>query len=190
MKPSLVSLTKPALLTAVAVALVAGSLNASAQSYWLLTYRGTETVADAPEDATRLVTTRVTQNDLVERAAAAAGVSTSNLVLVLHDNADSLGDKIQVVNRTDPNLFQWDVLKLYFSEGYTNDAGTFSRRFQYVFTETEHSRGSAIVTRRSTNRNGRERVKIMGQVQFWGSSTNGRVFSSGAFTATQPLEIP
>src|SRR5690606_16248510 len=132
-------------------------------------YKGTETTADAPEDATRLITKRITERDLIRRAAEAGGVSTSNLVLVLHENADSLGDRIEVVDRTDPNVFHWDGAKLYFSEGYTNDPGTFSRRFQYVFTETEHSQGSAIVTRQISFRKGIERADITGDIQFWGT---------------------
>ena len=191
MKTAHNTMIKFAFIAATVFAVVAAELPVAAQTYWLLSYRGTETTANAPEDATQLVTARVTENDLVERAAAAAGgVRTSNLVLVLSDSADALRDKIQVVDRTDPNVFRVDVLKLFFSEGYTNSSGTLSRRFQYVFMDTEHSQGSAIVTRRSTNRNGQERVSIQGDVQFWSPHTNGRVLSQGVFTASRTLDIP
>src|SRR4051794_32977899 len=79
-----------------------------AQSYWVLSYQGTSTSGGS----NKLSTTKVTEKTFIENCATNSGVSTSDLVLVLHMNANELGDTLEVVNQNDPNLFRCEVFKL------------------------------------------------------------------------------
>src|SRR5690242_17744168 len=93
----------------VLAAFTVGPAIGRAQSYWLLTYSGTATHTNG---LGKVVTEPMTDRTLVQRAADVGGVGTNGLGLVLHVNANVLGDALEVVNLGDPNLFRAEVFKL------------------------------------------------------------------------------
>lgn len=139
--------------------------HAAAQSRWVVSYRGTETAGNS----NRLSTVTVTDRTFIERCATNSGVPTSDLALVLHFNAESIGDVLEVVNVNDPNLFRCQVFRLSFPESFTNSAGTTMKRFSYIYDSTsDHSRGSAVVSSKSVVKGGTTNSPVIdGALQYW-----------------------
>ncbi|HEY9508302.1 MAG TPA: hypothetical protein VIV82_00425 [Verrucomicrobiae bacterium] len=170
----------------------------SDSQYWILSYRGTATSSGDKKLATR----KVTENDFIRDCATNSGVSTDNLALVLHFNANELGDTLEVVNVNDPNLFRCEVFKLaYTFEGsspqtYTNSAGTVMKRFAYIYSsDGGHSRGSIIIDRRASRKRGHSPT-ITGKLQYWlgtwdeNVSDPNAIVCAGTFKAVKPLDLP
>jgi hypothetical protein len=143
------------------------AFQASAQSYWVLSYQGTETVGDT----NKLTTVKVTDKTLIERCAAGSGASTDDLALVLHFDANSVGDTLEVINVNDPNLFRCELFKFAFAQTYTNSAGTVMKRIAYVYDETSgHSRGTVVIHQRLGDANGKKNKKsgpLEGTIHYW-----------------------
>ncbi len=168
---------------------------AGAQSYWKLSYQGTLTSGGS----NKLSTVKVTENDFIQSCATNSGVSTADLVLALHFDANDVGDALEVVNANDPNLFRCEVFKFAFPESYTNSADTSLKRFAYIYDSTSaHSRGSVVINRRVTLARGgaANAPSIDGKMQYWlgvwddnSTDPNARV-GSGTFKATAPLNVP
>jgi hypothetical protein len=176
-------------------------LCARAQSYWVLSYQGTSTSGGT----NKLTTAAVTEHTFIENCASNSSVSPDNLVLVLHVNANDLGDTLEVVNQNDPNLFHCEIFKLTYtfsgspSQSYTNSAGTVLKRWAYIFSsDGGHSRGSAIINQRSgsskAGTNGP--VTVDGKLQYWlgtwdeHTSDPNAIVCSGTFKAKEPLNLP
>lgn len=159
-----------------------------AQNLWLLKYQGTETTSNPQTNGKpKLVTQKITESTFVQRCA--NGADTSNLALVLHLNANELGDTLEVINTIDPNAFRCEVFKLAFQEKYTSGDGTLVKKFAYMYNdESGHSRGSAIITQRGTGAS----MKIDGKCQFWLGPENPTTpkVCAGTFTAVGPLDVP
>jgi hypothetical protein len=169
------------------------------QSYWILSYQGTATSGGT----NKLSTVPVTEKTFIENCATNAGVSSSDLVLVLHMNANAFGDALEVVNQNDPNLFRCEVFKLPYifagspSESYTNSTGTVVKRFAYIFSsEGGHSRGSAIINQRANPKGGTNApVAVDGKMQYWlgtwmeNAPDPNAIVCSGTFKA-RPLNLP
>src|SRR5581483_9353861 len=136
---------------------------------------------------------------------------TNNLALVLHFDANVVGDSLEVVDTNDPNLFRSEIFKLghTFNDNfgdlettYTNSSGTLMRRFAYIFDgdggtftnkNNGHNRGSAVyVQTLSTNKSGATSVAITGRMQFWLGITNdpNPGICSGTFQSVGPLNLP
>ncbi|MGN6556016.1 MAG: hypothetical protein ACTHLW_20095 [Verrucomicrobiota bacterium] len=168
-----------------------------AQSYWRVAYQGTATSRD---DSNKLRTETVTENSFIQHCATNAGVTDlSNLALVLHFDANEVGDALEVINTSDPNLFRCEVFKFAFPESYTNSAGTVMKRFAYLYnSESDHSRGSVIIDRRvSVTRRGVTNAPTLdGKMQFWlgtwDANTNdpSPTVCSGTLTGKEPLTLP
>jgi len=171
-----------------AIALASAPLTASAQSYWLLSYKGTAT---SGTNGTALVSKSVSEGDLIHDCAGTG--STSNLALVLHLNAEDLGDRIEVINTNDPNAFRCDKFKLFFQQNFTNTDGTVVKKFAYIFTDqSDHNAGSAIFTQKvvtpRNNQSGTNHLQIDGTMQFWLTNDSGAVeVNTGSFTSRGPL---
>src|SRR6185503_9102267 len=130
--------------------------------------------------------------------------STAGLALVLHVNGSVVGDTLEVVNTTDPNLFRCNVSTLAFPQAYTNSAGTLVKTFVYVYNNdsqifndpSAHSRGSVVITRTLTSSGGATHTTITGKVQFWLGEWNENTpapkatICSGTFTSKSALNIP
>lgn len=170
----------------------------SDSQYWVLSYRGTATSSGDRKLSTR----KITENDFIRDCATNSGASTENLALVLHFNANELGDTLEVVNVNDPNLFRCEVFKLAstFSgssvQSYTNSTGTVMKRFAYIYSsDSGHSRGSIIIDRRESKKRGRN-PKITGTLQYWlgtwddNISDPNAVVCKGTFKAVRPLDLP
>jgi hypothetical protein len=174
-----------------------------AQSYWQITYNGTATASTG----SNLVTSAMTDQDLVTLSAnnSDGNPFTDNLALVLHFDANVVGDSIEVIDKDDPNLFRSEVFKLGHSfDGspdttYTNKDGTILRRFSYIydgdggtFTNKNdgHNRGSAVYVVTVNTNNGV--TNITGKLQFWlgGVSDPNPTVCSGTFNAVGPLPLP
>jgi hypothetical protein len=190
---------------AVALSLVLGLLPCSvkAASYWVLSYTGTSTSGSTNQNS--LVTVPVTEDTFIQNCASNSGVSTADLVLVLHANANELGDTLEVINRNDPNLFRCEVFKLAYnfsgspSQSYTNAAGTVLKRWAYVFSaDGGHSRGSAIINERAANSRGGANapVNVDGKLQYWlgewmeSTPEPDPAVCSGTFKAKETLTFP
>jgi hypothetical protein len=174
-----------------------------AQSYWLLKYEGTSVRTNK---AGQIASRPMTDKTLARLCANNAGVSNATqLSLVLHLNATSLGDTLEVVNTGDPNLFRCEVLKLAFAESFTNSSGTFIKTFAYIYNDesdifgdpSAHSRGSAVITRKTTrDSHGATHTTITGKLQFWlgvwleNAPANDVVVCAGTFAAQRPLNLP
>src|SRR5215831_12819192 len=86
----------------------------AAQSYWVLKYNGTATSTNSTG---KIVTVPMTDKTLVQNCAQQSGLTdTSGLALVLHINGSSVGDTLEVVNTSDPNLFHCEVSQFAFPE--------------------------------------------------------------------------
>ena len=173
--------------------LVALSVSAvSAQSRWIVTYRGTETAGGT----NKLRTITVTERTFIERCATNANISTENLALVLHFDADALGDALEVVNVNDPNLFRCEVFRLAFPESYTNNAGTSMKRFSYIYDSTsDHSRGSAVISSKSTVKGGTTNAPAIGAtLHYWlgqwteNAGDPNAIVGSGTLKVMRPLD--
>ena len=178
-------------LSALAVAALIATVPAAAQPRWIVSYQGTETRSVS----NRLVTTQVTDRTFIQRCAANAGISTENLALVLHFDAEAVGDSLEVVNVNDPNLFRCQVFRLAFPESQTNSAGGL-KRFGYVYDATsDHSRGSALITRTEVPaRKGKPAVTtIQAQLHYWlgiwdeSQPDPNAVVASGVIKSKAPL---
>jgi hypothetical protein len=183
--------------------LCAGPIAARAQSYWQLSYKGTATFTN---NAGKLVTQPMTDRTLVQRCVQNnVGASNNNLALVLHFNANAIGDAFEVVNTADPNLFNCQVFTLAFKESYTNAAGTEVKTFAYIYNNDSdvfndpsgHSRGSAVFTRSQVpSKGGGTNTVITGTVHFWlgvwmdNAAATNAIICSGTFTSKGPLNLP
>lgn len=180
--------------------------SAGAQAYWPISYSGTSTHTNGEG---RLVTERMTEQTLIQLCAQKSGIAdTSGLTLALHFQPGAIGDTIEVVNASDPNLFHCEVLKLAFRESFTNAAGTVVQTFAYVYNNesmifndpSAHSRGSAVLTQQSDSAVGSRRrhskAPLSGTLQFWlGEWIDDRpadnvAVCSGTFTSSGPLAPP
>jgi hypothetical protein len=165
-----------------------------AQPYWILSYQGTATSGG---QSNKLTTQKVTEKTFIHDCATNAGVSTADLALVLHFDANVVGDAIEVINTNDPNLFRCEIMKLAFAQSYTNNVGGI-KRFAYIYNEqSDHSRGSAVFTRKVFVRDGvTNTTSINGTMQFWlgnwDESTNDprAIVCSGTFSTKGALNLP
>ncbi|HLP77261.1 MAG TPA: hypothetical protein VK327_10115, partial [Candidatus Paceibacterota bacterium] len=163
---------------------------ADAQSYWKLKYQGTETVGGG---SNRLLTVRINEQKFIQNCATNSGISTDDLALVLHFDANDVGDALEVINVNDPNIFRCEVFKFAFPESYTNNIGTVMKRFAYIYDDTSgHSRGSVVISRRGKT----NAPAIDGKLQYWlgvwsdsGGDPNA-IVGSGTFKATGALNFP
>ena len=175
-------------------------VSGTAQSYWVLKYQGTATSTNG---AGKIVTRPMTDRTLVQDCARHAGLTdTSGLALVLHVNGSSVGDTLEVVNTSDPNLFRCQVMTLAFPESYTNSAGTQVKTFAYIYNSdsdifsdpSDHSRGSAVITKTTAGK--MPRTSLTGKLQFWlgqwidNAPAPNATICSGSFTAKGPLNSP
>ena len=186
----------------IVIGMVMLPLRSDAQSYWVLKYNG---VATGTNGAGKMVTTPMTDKTLIQNCAQHAGLTdTSGLALVLHVNASSVGDALEVVNKNDPNTFHCEVSQLAFPASYTNSSGTVIKTFSYVYNNdsdifsdpSAHSRGSAVVTMTQTGAQGAAHTAITGKLQFWlgqwidNAPAPHATICSGTFTSTGTLNVP
>jgi hypothetical protein len=186
----------------VLIGLIVLPSRSAAQSYWVLKYNGTATSTNGTG---KIVTVPMTDRTLVQTCAQHAGLTdTSGLALVLHINGSSVGDTLEVVNTSDPNLFHCEVSQLAFPVSYTNSDGTLIKTFAYVYNNdsdifsdpSSHSRGSAVVTRTIGGGQGGMRTTITGKLQFWlgqwidNAPAPKATICSGTFTSTGSLSAP
>jgi hypothetical protein len=183
----------------IVMGLSAFACRAPAQTYWLLKYQGKSTrTVEGAGGSPVLQTQTVTERTLIEQCAAAHGASTNNLALVLHANSSHLGDSIEVINTLDPNLFRCEVFLLYFQESYTNNTGTVTRKFAYMFNrESSHSRGHAVMHQRPVTtraKKGPSTTEVVMDIKclYWlgTEQTSDPAICSGTFTTIGPLERP
>jgi hypothetical protein len=183
----------------VVISLIVWPPRSVGQAYWVLKYTGTATGTNG---AGKIVTSPMTDKTLVQNCAQHAGLKdTSGLALVLHVNGSSVGDTLEVVNTSDPNLFHCQVSQLAFPESYTNSSGTVIKTFSYVYNNdsdifsdpSSHSRGSAVITRTIGSGQGGTRTTLTGKLQFWlgdwidNAPAPKATLCSGTFTSTGTL---
>ena len=164
---------------------------AQAQSRWVVTYQGTETRSVS----NKLVTAKITERTLIQRCATSAGISTTNLALVLHFGGDSVGDTFEVVNVNDPNLFRCEIFRFAFPQSNTNGVGPGLRRYSYVYDSTsDHSRGSAVYTFAETRTKKKTTQSVSGRLHYWlgfwdeTQRDPNAVVASGTFKSVRLLE--
>lgn len=139
---------KKQFLTVLSGTLLAFGVNAHAQKLQM-TLSGTCATLDGQG---HIVSTAINNQTLLQAAATAGGLrDTSTLGLAYHINGNSLGDTIEVINRTTGATLT-TLYGLYFGESFGRQALLSSshrqmRRVEYIYTDqNSHSLGSALLT--------------------------------------------
>ena len=124
-------------------------LNTRAQSLLQMTLSGTCYTTDAQG---HIVPQAINNQTLLQQAATAGGLTdTSGLGLAYHLNGNSLGDTIDVINRTNGVVLK-TLFGLYFGESFgrqslTSGSHRQMKRLEYIYTDqNSHSLGSAFLT--------------------------------------------
>ena len=140
---------KNQILTIVSGALLLTSANTPAQGLLQMTIAGTCSTLDAQG---HIVSQPINSQTLLQQAAKAGGLSsTEGLGLAYHLNGNSLGDTIDVINRTN-GVVLTTLYGLYFGESFGRQSMLSSshrqmKRLEYIYTtQNDHSLGSALLT--------------------------------------------
>jgi len=181
-------------LRAIFLTVLTAALPALAQTEFQFTFRGTSYQTNG---AGNIVTIPLTEQNLLEEAAQANGVSTNNYTLAYHVGGSSFGNTVDIINRTTGASLNW-VYGFYFGEdaslgrmALTNRTQTEQRRVDYIYTQqNSHSMGAAFVTKRFlTDTNGNVHTTIEGPIH-WIVLPQGNEpmkIRSGFFTIGRPL---
>lgn len=136
-------------LTVLSTALVLAATHAGAQDKLQLILSGTCSTFDAQG---HIVSQPINNQTLLQQAAQAGGLSdTSGLGLAYHLNGNSLGDTIDVINRTNGTVLT-TLYGLYFGESFGRQSMLSSshrqmKRLEYIYTsQNSHSLGSVLLT--------------------------------------------
>jgi hypothetical protein len=149
-----------------------------------------------------VVATPVTDQTLLQDAAAAGGVDWHTLALVYHIQGSSFGDTIDVVNAS-TGAVDNTLYGLFFGDNtvqnlgrtaLTNSPGTEVRRLDYIYTsQNSHSMGACFTTKRfQTDAHGNVRVTFNGQMQWVVNPVGdtGTKLYTASFTTTKPFNGP
>lgn len=146
-----------------------------------------------------VVATPVTEQTLLQDAAAAGGVDWHNLALVYHVQGSGFGDTIDVVDATS-GAVDTTLYGLFFGDNtvqdlgrtaLTNSPGNEVRRLDYIYTsQNSHSMGACFTTKRcQTDNNGNVRATFNGQMQWVVNpvGSTGTKLYTASFTTTRPF---
>ena len=140
---------KKQLLTVLFGALALSAWQATAQTLLQISITGTCSTLDAQG---HIVSTPINNQTLLQAAATAGGLAdTSTLGLAYHLNGNSLGDTIDVIDRTKGTTLA-TLYGLYFGESFGRQSllsasGQQMKRLEYIYTsQNDHSLGSALLT--------------------------------------------
>ena len=188
---------KKLLLTMLSLLGVCSVTTVSAQSQLQITLSGTCYTTDGQG---RIVPTTINNQTLLQAAAQAGGLTdTSGLALSYHLNGNSLGDTIEVINRT-TGVTLTTLFGLYFGESFGRESLLSAshrqmKRIEYVYTsQNSHSLGSAFLTDyfffdTSGNTNA---IYVLGQMQWLtltdSTHTNAQVCTA-SFTTLSPFKF-
>ena len=152
-----------------------GTVSVSGQTPYLLkiTLRGT---CYQTNTTGVVVATPISDQTLLQDAAAAGGVDWHTLALVYHVKGSSFGDTIDIVNATNGTV-DTTLYGLFFGDNtvqnlgrtaLTNSPGTEVRRLDYIYTsQNSHSMGACFTTKRfQSDRNGNVHATFEGQMQW------------------------
>ena len=146
-------------------------VNAQTQGLLQMALTGTSYTTDAQG---HIVPQVINNQTLLQKAAAAGGLSdTSGLGLAYHLNGNSLGDTIDVINRTNGVVLK-TLFGLYFGESFGRQSLVSTshkqmKRIEYIYTDqNDHSLGSAFLTDYFfLDSNGNTNATyVLGQMQF------------------------
>ncbi|HTL16689.1 MAG TPA: hypothetical protein VL793_05595 [Patescibacteria group bacterium] len=136
-------------LTVLTAAVVISGVQALAQNQLQVVISGTCSTLDAQG---HIVAQPLNNQTLLQQAAKAGGLtSTAGLGLSYHIGGNSLGDTIDVINRTN-GVALTTLYGLYFGESFGRQALLSAshrqmKRLEYIYTsQNDHSLGSALLT--------------------------------------------
>jgi len=162
---------KNQLLTMASVMLVGWATSGVAQDQLQIALSGTCYTTDAQG---RIVPQAINNQTLLDQAAQAGGLrDSSGLGLSYHLNGNSLGDTIEVINRTN-GVTLTTLFGLYFGESFGRESLLSAshrqmKRIEYIYTDqNSHSLGSAFLTDYFFfDTNGRTNaIYVLGQMQY------------------------
>jgi hypothetical protein len=140
---------KKRLLTMLGALVLASVTNGNAQGQLQILISGTCYTTDAQG---HIVPQAINNQTLLQQAANAGGLKdTSGLALSYHLNGNSLGDTIEVINRT-TGVTLTTLFGLYFGESFGREALLSAshrqmKRIEYIYTDqNSHSLGSVFLT--------------------------------------------
>lgn len=140
---------KNQLLTMVSVVLMGWATSGIAQDKLQIVISGTCYTTDGQG---RIVPQAINNQTLLQKAAQAGGLTdTSGLALAYHLNGNSLGDTIEVINRTTGATLS-TLFGLYFGESFGRESLLSAshrqmKRIEYIYTDqNSHSLGSVFLT--------------------------------------------
>ena len=164
-----------------------------------LTFRGT---CYQTNTAGVVVPTPVTEQTLLQDAAAAGGIDWHSLALVYHVQGSSFGDTIDVVDAATGSV-DTTLYGLFFGDNtvqdlgrtaLTNSLGSEVRRLDYIYTsQNSHSMGACFTTKRfQTDGNGSLRETFNGQMQWVVNPVGnaGTKLYTASFVTTKPFGSP
>ncbi len=188
---------KKQLLTMASVVVLAWATSGNAQNQLQMNLSGFCYTTDGQG---RIVPQVVNNQTLLQQAAEAGGLTdTSGLGLAYHLNGNSLGDTIEVINRTNGVVLK-TLFGLYFGESFGRESLLSAshrqmKRIEYLYTDqNSHSIGSALLTDyffldNSGNTNA---TYVLGQMQWLtltdATHTNAQVCTA-SFTTTRPWKF-
>jgi hypothetical protein len=186
--------------SAVFLAGILFSFTAFAQSPFMfkITFRG---ICYQTNATGVVVATPVTEQTLLQNAAAAGGVDWHTLALVYHVQGSGFGDTIDVVDAT-TGAVATTLYGLFFGDNtvqnlgrtaLTNSPGTEVRRLDYIYTsQNSHSMGACFTTKRyQTDGNGNSRATFEGQMQWVVNPVGdaGTKLYTASFITTRPFGL-
>jgi len=150
----------------------------------------------------QVIATPITEQSLLQDAAAAGGVDWKTLALVYHVQGSGFGDTIDVVNAATGQL-ETTLYGLFFGDNsvqelgrtsLTNSPGSEVRRLDYIYTsQNSHSMGACFTTKRfQADSNGKVRASFEGQMQWIVNPVGnaGTKVCTANFTTTKPFGSP
>jgi hypothetical protein len=177
--------------------LVMSPLGARAQAFMFrITLRGT---CYQTNTTGVVVATPITEQSLVQDAAAAGGVDWRTFALVYHVQGSSFGDTIDVVNASS-GVVATTLYGLFFADNtiqalgrtaLTNNFGTEARRLDYIYTsQNSHSMGACFTTKRyQGDSKGNLHTTINGEMSWIVNPVGnaGTKVCTARFTTTKPF---
>jgi hypothetical protein len=171
--------------------MVAGltALNAFAQQELQFSFRGTWSQTNT---AGKIVTTAITETNLLQDIADRAGVDVKTLGIAYHVNGTAFGDTVDVINPSNGGVMD-NVFGLYFSDAFGRTAlvtKNGEKSLPYIYTgQNTHSLGSALLTKSLVVAKGQTNTMYQATIRYEITPTGnqGTRVIVGKFTASKPL---
>jgi hypothetical protein len=141
----------------------------------------------------KIVTTPITEANLLKDIADRAGVDPATLGIAYHVNGTAFGDTVDVINPATGAVLD-TVFGLYFSDAFGRQSlptANGEKSLPYIYTpQNTHSLGSALMTKTVTVSKGQTNTVFIAtnvRYEITPTGTNGTKIILGSFKVSKPL---